>query len=172
MSMVRPASSEFGEWYAGYVTLVPEGDIVDALARQRDEITSLFASVAPAREQFRYAPGKWTIRELAGHISDGERIFGTRALCFSRGETSELPGFDENLYVAEAGFNDRALSDLVEEWVALRTANLAMCRSLRDEQWSRRGVASGNPITVRALAWIMVGHTRHHAGVLQERYGV
>jgi DinB superfamily len=168
----RPTESEYAPFYAGYVSKVPSGDVLEMLESQRSQILALAATVPAERETFRYAPGKWTVREVFGHLGDAERVFGYRAFCISRGDQTPLPGFDEQEYVAASGFNSRALSSLAQELALLRESNLAFLRHLGAEEWQRTGVANANPISVRALAFIMVGHVNHHLGVLRERYGV
>ena len=168
----RPAEREFAPHFRGYVSLVPESDILDSLEQQAGELTGLMGSVTPGRETYRYASGKWSIREVMGHLNDGERVFGYRAFCISRGETASLPGFDENRYVAESGYNDRPLADLVAEFVLLRKSNLSFLRRLPEVSWARMGTASGHPASVRAQAFIMVGHVRHHFNGLRANYGL
>jgi hypothetical protein len=126
--------------------------------------------VAPERETYRYADGKWSVREIAGHLIDGERVFGYRAFCIARGETQNLPGFDQNEYMLTAPYDGIELEDLLAEFRLVRLANIAMLRSLDGPSWDRTGTANDNQITVRALAFIMAGHVRHHMGVLRERY--
>jgi hypothetical protein len=169
--MTRPDDTEYAPFYAGYVGLVPETDILSALEEQKAAFRRL-AAVEPGRETFRYAPDKWSVREVAGHLTDGERVFGYRAFAISRGERAGLPAFDENEYVAASGYGEAPLADLVVELVAVRDANLAFLRRLDADGWSRTGTASGKSITVRALAWIMAGHPRHHLAVLRERYSI
>ena len=165
-----PEKNEYAEWYAGYVALVPESDILAALAAQPDELDALLGGVSEEASTFRYAPEKWSIRELAGHLIDGERVFGLRALCFSRGETAPLPGFDEKSYIASAGYDAVPCAELRREFRLLREANVMMLTRLDGDAWMRRGTASNNPVSVRALAYIMAGHPRHHMGILGERY--
>ncbi len=172
MALARPESSEYAPFYAGYVARVPEPDVLGALEKQQDEIAALARSVTAGRESFRYAEGKWSIREVLGHLVDGERVFGYRAFCFSRGEQAALPSFDENQYVAVAGADSVPLAELAAEFAAVRASNLAFLRRLSAEEAARVGTASGKPISVRALAYIMAGHPRHHVAVLRERYGV
>jgi len=170
--MQRPLPDEYPEFFAGYVDRVPEVDIIAALRGQIDVVRRVAASVAPERETYAYAPGKWTIRQVAGHIGDGERVFSFRALCFSRADGTPLPGFDENAYVEHAGFRDIPLADLVEEFALLRSANLKMFEALRDAHWSATGTANGKTVSVRALAYVMAGHVRHHLAVLRDRYAI
>ncbi|MFI4945496.1 MAG: DinB family protein [Burkholderiales bacterium] len=172
MSLVRPESSEYAPFYAGYVARVPEDDILSVLQRQGEEIRDLARSLPAAKETYRYADGKWSIREVLGHLIDGERVFGYRAFCFSRGEQAPLPSFDENQYVAGAGADQIPAAELGSEFAAVRASNLAFLRRLSAADAKQLGTASGNPISVRALAYIMAGHPRHHLAVLRERYGV
>ncbi len=167
----RPSEVEFAPFYTGYVSLVPEADIIQVLEGQAADVRQRTRAFIPAREQFRYAEGKWSVREVLGHVTDAERVFGFRAFCFSRGDENPLPGFDENDYVARSGFDRCSLTDLVQEFGQLREANLTVLRRLDDEGWRRTGTASGKPVSVRALAYIMAGHVRHHLHILSTRYG-
>lgn len=168
----RPGEGEYAPSYAGYVALVPEADILAVLERQAAEIRDLAASVSPDRESYRYGDAKWSIRQVLGHLVDGERVFGYRAFCISRGEKAGLPSFDENEYVAEARSDGIPLRDLADELAVVRESNLSFLRRLSPGEWERAGTASGKPITVRALAWVMAGHPRHHVRILRERYGL
>jgi hypothetical protein len=170
--MNRPSETEYAPFYAGYVSLVPEADVLGALAAQAEELGRLAASVPAEKERHRYAEGKWSVREVVGHLTDAERVFGYRAFCFSRGEQAALPSFDENAYVAAARSDGVPLRDLVEELVLVRRSNLAFLGRLTEAEWGRVGTASGKPVSVRALAFIMVGHPRHHLGILRERYRI
>jgi hypothetical protein len=172
MSPSRPEADEYAPFYAGYVARVTEGDILRVLARQKDEIGALARSLPEAKQSYRYAEGKWTIGEVLSHLIDGERVFGYRAFCFSRGEQAPLPSFDENDYVSASRAGEAPLAALALEFAAVRESNLAFLRRLGDDGWTRTGTASGKPVSVRALAWIMAGHPRHHLAVLRERYGV
>ncbi len=166
----RPEKDEYAEYYANYVSLAEDADIVAALGNQIDELRNLLDGISPDKENFRYAEGKWSVRELLGHIIDGERVFSYRALRISRGDETPLAGFEENEYVAASNFNESNFADLVEEFALLRQSNSLMFQNLTDEMWSRRGTASGAAVSVRALAFIMVGHVRHHTNILRERY--
>jgi len=167
----RPEESEFHPFYKEYISLV-KGDVLVALEAQPKELTELARSVSPDQETFRYDPGKWTVREVLGHVTDGERVFGHRAFCIGRGEKASLPGFDENSYVAEGHFDERPLADLVGDFSILRESNLRMLRSLGPRGFERVGTANGNPVSVRAIAFIMAGHVLHHLGVLRSRYRI
>ena len=173
MSLARPRGHEFAPFYAGYVARVPEDDILSVLQKQTDEIRGLARSLPAAKESYRYADGKWSIREVLGHLIDGERVFGYRAFCFSRGEQEPLPSFDENQYVAAAGADriPRGRARLTSSR-PFGASNLAFLRRLSRRRGQHLGTASGKPVSVRALAYIMAGHPRHHVAVLRERYGV
>ena len=168
----KPESTEYASFFNGYLSLVPEEEILPALEGQEKEVRSLFSGMPAARETHRYEPGKWSIREVLGHMADAERVFGYRAFCISRGEKTSLPGFDEGFYVARSGYDARPASDLLEEFVLARRSNIPVLRSLGDDAWRNVGTANNNPVSVRALAYIMVGHARHHANILRSRYGV
>jgi uncharacterized damage-inducible protein DinB len=170
--MERPTETEYASFYRGYVALVPEADIVGVLEQQIEETRRFLASVSAERESYRYSEGKWSIRQVLGHIVDAERVFGYRAFCFSRGEQASLPSFDENQYVDTARSDSVPLRELVAELVVVRQANLAFLCRLDAREWAQIGTASGKPVSVRALAWIMAGHPRHHLQILRERYGV
>jgi len=168
----RPSDTEYAPFYASYVSLVPEEDVVAVLEKQVDELRQLAGTVSPDRETFRYAPDKWTVREMISHLTDGERVFGHRAFCISRGETAPLPAFDENAYLARSGYGRVPLAELVHELVSVRRAHLALLRRLDAEAWAQMGTASNKPVSVRALAYVMAGHPRHHAAILRDRYGI
>ena len=170
--MRRPGEDEYGAPYAGYVARVPETDIVAVLEAQAASMDRWPARVPHDKETVPYAPGKWTPRQLIGHMSDVERVFSYRALRISRRDATPLPGFDEKPYVDHSVFADVPVQMLVAELAAVRRANLPLFRRLDEEAWSARGEASGMGITVRALAYIMAGHVRHHVAVLGERYGL
>jgi len=166
----RPKPTEHHEYYLSYVSAVPEGNLLDILAGQIDRTSALLAAVPEARAGFRYAEGKWSIKEVIGHVADTERVFSYRALRIARGDTTPLPGFDENAWVPFGEFDRRTLADLAAELRAVRTATLALFGGFTAEAWPRMGTASGHPVSARALAYIVTGHERHHLRVLEERY--
>ncbi len=166
----RPAELEHAPYFGKYIGLVPEDDVLGVLGRQPEELRALARGVEPARERHRYAPGKWSVREVLGHLIDGERVFGYRALCFSRQEPNGLPGFDENAYVANAIYDAVPLVDLVEEFALVRAANLIVLRRLDADGWMRVGTANQNRISIRALGYVMAGHVRHHIAILASKY--
>jgi DinB superfamily len=166
----RPDASEHAPYYGKYIAMVPETDAILALESQIADALSLLETIPEARGDHRYGPDKWTIKEVIGHLIDGERVFAYRAMRFARDDRTELPGFDENTYVPAGGFGRRTLADLAGEWELVRRSNIAMFRGLDAEAWRRQGVANGNAVSVRALAFIIAGHGRHHAAILRERY--
>ncbi|MEK6335992.1 MAG: DinB family protein [Acidobacteriota bacterium] len=170
--MRRPAETEYAPDYQSYIDQVSEQEILPVMRAQLDDLDLLLGKVAPERETYRYAEGKWSIREIAGHLIDGERVFGYRAFCIARGESQNLPGFDQNDYMLTAPYDGIELEDLLSEFRLVRLANIAMLRSLDEESWNRTGTANDNQITVKAIAFIMAGHVRHHMGVLREKYDV
>jgi uncharacterized damage-inducible protein DinB len=166
----RPDATEFAPFYAGYVAAVPDGDIASILRRDGDEWQTVLAELPESRAGHRYAEGKWSIRQLVGHVSDAERIFTYRALRVARGDTTPLAAFDENAYAESAGSDRRTLSALAEELKAVRAATVALFTSFPDDAWTRTGTASGKAVSVRALAYITAGHAQHHLKILRERY--
>jgi DinB superfamily len=168
--MNRPNKNEYAAYYETYVSLVEESDIVSAMRNQADELREIFSQMSDEQGLYRYEKGKWSIKELLGHLIDGERVFAYRALRFARADKTELAGFDQDPYIENANFDAVKLQDLLEELLSLITANTLFFNNLDDEMWGRTGVASENEISVRALAYIMVGHIRHHVKILKERY--
>ena len=168
--MKRPEPTEYAEFYANYIAIVPGTDILGVLEAQRVQMLQLFAGRSERDGSFRYAPGKWTVKETLGHITDAERIFTYRALRIARGDQTPLPAFVQEDYVRNGAFGERTLAGLAEEFALERNASVALFRSLTEEAWSRRGVASEKEVTVRALAFITAGHAMHHRLILEERY--
>jgi len=169
---MRPTDTEFAPFYAGYIARVPETDPLPALEAQPGELLALADRIAPEDEGHRYASDKWSVRQTFGHLIDTERVMGYRAFCIARGETKPLPGFDQTQYVALADSEDRPVKELAHEFAAVRHANLWTIRRWTDEDWGRVGNANGNPMSARAIAYIMAGHVRHHLAILRERYGM
>jgi uncharacterized damage-inducible protein DinB len=169
-SMTRPDASEYASYFEKYTSLVPAGDIVETLSRQLESTLSTLRGITEEQSDSRYAEGKWSIKELLGHIIDGERIFSYRALRFARGDRTPLSGFEQDDYVAGGNFAERSMSDLIEEFEHVRRASLSLFRHLNAEAWTRNGEASDNQISVRALAHIIAGHETHHIRILRERY--
>jgi len=166
----RPQASEYAPYYERYISKVPDGDIVGTLGRQLEETLALIRGIPEARGDFRYAEGKWSIKELLGHVIDSERVFAYRALRFGRGDVTPLSGFEQDDFVRGADFNKRSLSDLAEEYEHVRRATLSLFGSLDASAWDRRGTANDNEVSVRGLAFIVAGHERHHVEILRTRY--
>lgn len=172
VSVSRPATDEYHPYYQRYIDQVPGDDALPALIEQIDRTVRMLQGVSDERAEFRYAPGKWSVKQVVGHLSDGERVFSYRALRVGRGDATPLPGFDENVYAEAGGFDDRSLEDLVVEFRAVRSASIALFASLTPAALAQHGTANASPITPRALAWICAGHERHHAHLLVDRYGL
>jgi DinB superfamily len=166
----RPNADEFLEYYGRYIALVPEGDVVSQLETNFERSFAVLSALTPEQSQFRYAPDKWSVRQVVGHLSDAERVFAYRALRFARADDTPLPGFDEQTWMPNADFEARDLPDLLNEWRSVRTSSLTLFSSLSSRAWMRRGVASGNVMSVRALAYTTAGHELHHLKLLRERY--
>jgi uncharacterized damage-inducible protein DinB len=168
--LTLPDRSEAAEYYFTYIDKVPAGNVLDVLESQRGEMIELCERISEERSWHRYAPDKWSIREVLSHVNDCERLFVFRAMWFARGFDSALPSFDQDVAITAAGADERTWRSHVDEFTAVRSATQAFFQTLPAEAWSRAGVASGNSFTVRALAYITVGHVTHHAGILRERY--
>lgn len=167
-----PGGDEYAPFYASYVARIRDPDPLAALRQQLPRLRELLGGISPAVQEHRYAPGKWSVKEVVGHMADAERVFGYRALRFARGDRTPLPGFDENAYAAAGGFDLRPWPNLLAELEHLRQANIELFAGLEPETWSRDGEASGSRVTVRALAFILAGHVEHHLVILEERYGL
>lgn len=165
-----PDRTEAAEYYFRYIDLVPVGDICDLLQAQGKDTLALLLGIGSDASLSRYAPDKWSIRGVVSHLNDTERLFVFRAFWFARGFDSPLPSFDQEVAAASAAADDRTWTSLVEEFEAVRRATLAFFRTLAEPAWSRQGVASGNPFSVRALAFLTAGHVTHHVKILRERY--
>ena len=165
-----PGSDEYAPYYHRYVERIGSGDIVDLLARQADEDGAFWKGISEEKARHRYAPDKWSVREVLNHVSDTERVFLYRALWFARGFESELPSFDQDVSSRAAKADACSWASVIEEFGAVREGSVAFFRNLPPEAWTRRGVASGNPVSVRALAYIIAGHASHHRGVVETRY--
>lgn len=166
----RPDRTEAAEYYFTYIDQVTGGDICGVLAAQLPETLDLLHGVSDEQSRHRYAPEKWTIRQVVSHVNDTERLFVFRAFWFARGFDTPLPSFDQNVAMAVANADERSWTSHVEEFRAVRTATHSFFQNLPAPAWSRRGVASGNPFTVRALAYLAAGHLTHHATILRTKY--
>ena len=167
----RPEPDEYAPYYGRYIERVRSGDIALTLEDCARETAALLRSeMARNLADHRYAEGKWSVKEVIGHLTDAERIFAYRMLRFGRGDATELPGFDENAYVPAGDFGARSLEELLEEFLAVRNATLSLVRSMPERAWTRRGVASNFVMSVRALAHVIAGHELHHRAILEQRY--
>ena len=170
-SLARPGAGEYVEDFAGYVAEIgDEEDVLAVLSRQLDELPAGLAALPASRGDYRYAPGKWTVKDVVGHLADTERVFAFRALWIARGEHTPQPSYDDQRWVGGAGAERRAVAEMVDDWAQVRRATLSLFRPLAPETWARRSIAGDGPITVRALAYVIAGHTRHHLRVLEARY--
>jgi hypothetical protein len=165
-----PDRTEAADYYFTYIDKVPGGDILGILESQLPTTVALYGDLSEQQSLHRYAPDKWSIREVVSHLNDTERLFVFRGMWFARGFDSPLPSFDQNVAIAAAGADARPLSSHVEEFRTIRASTLTFFRDLPADAWGRRGIASGNPFTVRALAYIVAGHTTHHEKIIRERY--
>ena len=170
LAIERPKADEHSPYFSRYIDRVPEGDLIALLESQFADTLALLRRVSRDREDFAYADGKWTVKEVVGHLSDSERVFAYRALRFARNDPTELASFDENAWVANANFGRLRLADIVEEFNSVRQSTLRLAKNLNAEELARRGVANGNAVSVRALFYIIAGHERHHVGLFRERY--
>jgi len=168
--MTRPQSTEAASYYFNYIDLITSDEIVPAMESQMDETLRFLEGISEEQSLTSYAPGKWTIRELLNHVNDTERVFLFRAFWFARGYVDELPSFDQEVAAAMSNADQYSWASHVQDFQAVRASTLTFFRSLPDDAWSRSGIASGNRVTVRALAYIIAGHVAHHLAVLQDKY--
>ena len=167
---VRPNADEFAPFYAGYLQQVPDGDVVEALIGGAEIAAALLHDVQEEVASKEYAPGKWTLKEVVQHLADAERIFAYRALRIGRGDATDLPGWDENVYAPASGANERSLESLLDELESVRESTVTLFEGLPEAAWTRSGLANGQKVSVRAIAWIAAGHLLHHLEIIQERY--
>ena len=166
----RPGPGEYAPYYGRYISLVDSDDVVAVLVAQAPETTAMLARCSAQQADFRYAPGKWSVKEVLGHVDDTERIMGYRALRIARGDKTPIEGYEQDDYVRDGNFASRTLADLVEEFEAVRRATVSLFRNFDAEAGARRGVANKNEISARALAYVIAGHELHHRRILQEKY--
>lgn len=166
----RPDAGEYAPFYERYIALVPSDDVMAALEGQRLHTMQMLLARSEREGNFRYGADKWSVKEVVGHLADSERVFAYRAMRIARGDRTPLSGFEQDDYVKSGAFGGRRLTDLAEEFAAVRSASIALFRSLTEAAWSLRGVANNNEVSVRALAFITAGHELHHQQILEERY--
>ncbi|MFN4908621.1 MAG: DinB family protein [Bacteroidota bacterium] len=169
---MKPHVSEYPAYYHRYIESVGDDDVRPVFTDQVEYFTRLMSTMTDEDALFRYAEGKWSVKQVLGHLIDCERVFAYRAMCIARGETQALPGFDENAYVANASFDQRPIAHILDEFVAVRLGTILLYDSLSSVEQLLSGVANNNPVTVRSLMWIIAGHTQHHLRILEEKYGV
>ncbi len=168
--LTRPAPTDHAEYFQPYVDLVPEDDVLRVLEAQLDERRELIGGLSETRAGFRYAPDKWSIREVLGHLSDCERVFAYRVLSIGRGETGSLPGFDHDAWISSARHDERTLASIETEWAMVRHATLTLLRSFDDTAWKQRGTCNGLATSARSIPYLIAGHERHHINVINSRY--
>lgn len=166
----RPLEGEFLPYYEKYIALVPDGDVLSILEEQMVDTQSLLRGLPAGVSTYRYAPGKWSVNELVGHVIDSERIFAARALRFARNDPTPLPGFEQDDYVRNSNFDEYPIAELASEWESVRRATIFLFKHLEEPAWMRRGVANNAEVSVRALAYIIAGHELHHREILGTRY--
>ncbi len=170
MKIKRPEAAEYPEYFNSYIGLIKGDDVVRLMESQILSMQAFLSEIPEDREDYTYEEGKWTLKEVLGHIIDTERVMSYRALRFARNDNTELPGFDEKMYVKYADFNKRSVYDLAHEFGLVRESNLALIRSFDEDALNRKGIANGKEVTVRALVYIIAGHTMHHMNVIRSRY--
>jgi uncharacterized damage-inducible protein DinB len=168
--IARPQAGEYAPYYERYISLIQENDILATLDRQRREMVLLLSGLSEEQGDFRYAPEKWSAKEVLGHVCDTERIFAYRALRISRGDVTPMEGFEQDDYVKNGPFARHSIAEVIEDYIAVRRATISLLRSLEEAAWSRRGVANKNEVTVRAIAYTIAGHEVHHRRILEEKY--
>lgn len=168
--MAKPAENEYGFYYQRYIDQVQNTSLTEALQDSLDILSGVLRKISPEKAEYAYAEGKWTVKQVLQHLIDAERVFAYRAMCIARGEKQPLPGFDENNYAAQATGKNRSLNEIVDELFHIRLSSILLFKSLPVETLENMGTASNQPISVRALGFIMVGHVHHHLAILQDRY--
>jgi hypothetical protein len=168
--IARPQSGEYAPYYERYISLIEDNDILATLDRQRREMVLLLSGLSEEQGDFRYAPEKWSAKQVLGHVCDTERVFAYRALRISRGDVTPMEGFEQDDYVKNGPFARHVIAEVIEDYIAVRRATISLLRSLEEAAWSRRGVANKNEVTVRALAYTIAGHEAHHRRILEEKY--
>jgi hypothetical protein len=166
----RPKAAEYNPYYDRYISLIPGNNILGTLEKQISKTVAMLSARGDEAAELRYAPGKWTVKEVLGHVNDTERIMSYRALRIARGDQTPIEGFEQDDYIRNGPYADLRLVDLLEEFKNIRAATLRLFRNLRPEDWTRRGIANDNEISVRALAYVIGGHELHHRNLLEERY--
>ncbi len=170
LTIPRPAESEYSPYFSTYISKVPDVDVLRLLATQIEETSTLLGGLSEQQAMHRYAPGKWSIKQVVGHLAEAERVFGYRALCFARRDAARLPGWDENAYIANADYDRHPLSTLLADLRAARASTVSLFSGFSEDELVRPGHAGDKHYTVRSVAYITAGHERHHLDILRERY--
>ncbi|GIP57847.1 DinB family protein [Paenibacillus woosongensis] len=170
MTLSKPQSGEYLEHFEEYIREVPEGELISLLELQPEEAMLKLGTLSDEAGNYKYAEGKWSLKEVLGHITDTERVMSYRLLRIARGDKTPLPGFNEELFVSHANFERLSIQQLLKDFTTVRKATLSLIRQLDDEAWQRAGTASGGPVSSRALAYIIAGHAIHHFRIIRERY--
>ena len=168
--MKRPAKEEYAAYYKGYIDSVPQGDLLEIMDKQNTQFCEFFAHVNEEKAAYRYAKGKWTLKEVLGHIIDLELVFLYRAICISRKESQDLPGFEQEDYIKNSNYSKMTLNELVEQFYLVRKSSVAMFKSFSPKMWALSGIANNHRVSVRALAYIMTGHVIHHMKIINSKY--
>lgn len=168
----RPTTDEYAAYYDGYIRLVPEGNIIEMLEQQANIVQNLLLSLTEEQANYSYAEGKWSVKEVIGHLLDNERIMSSRLLRIARGDQANHPGYDQDVLMQTHPFNEYTLADLSEEYAITRRSTILMIRRLTPEAWLCRGIVSDNPASARSIAFVMAGHELHHLSVLRDRYSL
>jgi uncharacterized damage-inducible protein DinB len=168
--IARPQAGEYAPYYERYISLIQENDILATLDRQRREMVLLLSGLSEEQGDFRYAPEKWSAKQVLGHVCDTERVFAYRALRIARADATPMEGFEQDDYVKNGPFARHVIAEVIEDYIAVRRATISLLRSLEEAAWSRRGIANKNEVTVRAIAYTIAGHEVHHRRILQEKY--
>lgn len=168
----RPTTAEYAAFYEGYIRLIPEGNIIERLEQQANIVQTLLSSLTEEQANYRYAEGKWSVKEVIGHLLDNERIMSSRLLRIARGDKANHPGYDQDVLMQSQPFNAYTAADLNEEYAVTRRSTILMLRRLTPEAWLCRGIVSDNPASARSIAFVMAGHELHHLSVLHDRYSL
>jgi len=168
--MDRPTEKEYAAYFGKYIDLVPKGNVIKIMEKQNEQFCEFLAQVSEKKADYRYADGKWSIREVIGHMIDAELVFLYRALRFSRNDSTKLAGFEQDDFIAHSNYSQQSLTDLIEQFYLLRKTSVSFFKSLSKAMWSNKGTASGNQGTVRAIAFIMAGHVIHHMQIINKKY--
>ena len=168
----RPDKEEYASFYEGYIGLVPEGNVIEILEQQADKVSAVIRSLTEEQGNYRYGEGKWSVKEVFGHLIDNERIMSTRLLRIARGDITPLPGYEENLFMAGHPFEAYTIDDLAEEYEAVRHSTIVMLRHLSPEAWVCKGIVNNYPASARSIACVIAGHELHHLSVLRDRYEI